>query len=267
MAYSNFADYKASIDEPQQILFTGNSSSATVTARLHDFWAGNMPVAGAQPSTAAATTSASTGAVPFTNGGANRLTLNSAFIGGNPGVFILCDRLSHQGGLSGTVTTAQTTNLPTAALTRYTDGVGVMMGLTQYVTIGATGASVQASYTNSSGTSGRTTPLCTFGGSGFREAGRLILLPLASGDVGVRAVASVTVSATTGTAGNFGVTLFKPLAMFNVAFPLPNDTSDITTRNFYGGLPEIPDNACLFWLALCYTAVTQASCVLNLTEV
>lgn len=127
------------------------------------------------------------------------------------GEVILYDRLCHHGGLSGTVTTAQTTNLPTAALTRRTTGAGVEAWLEVYNAVGSTGTTVSASYTDDAGTSGNATPLTTFGGTGFREAQRVLPLPLAAGDRGARAVASVTVTATTATAGNFGVTLAYPL--------------------------------------------------------
>lgn len=130
---------------------------------------------------------------------------------------LLCDRLSHQGGLSGTTTTAQTTNLPTAALTRYTTGEGVFIGIEIYSSVGTTGTTITASYTNQAGTSGRTTREAVFGGTGYTNAGRVLILSLQDGDTGVQSVESVTIAASTGTAGNFGVTLFKPLAVFGTS--------------------------------------------------
>ena len=124
---------------------------------------------------------------------------------------ILADRVSHQGGLSGIVTTAQTTNLPTGALTRFTSGVGVCIALEIYTAIGATATTVTVSYTNQAGTAGRTSQASVFGGSLSNAVARFVILPLQDGDTGVRSVESVTVLATTGTAGAFGVTLFKPL--------------------------------------------------------
>jgi hypothetical protein len=114
--------------------------------------------------------------------------------------------------LSGTVTTAQTTNLPTAALTRYTSGVGVMASLEITTAVGTTATTATVSYTNSAGVAGRTSPAVTFGGTNDRQASQVQLVPLQAGDVGVRSVESVTLAASTGTAGAFGVTLFRPLA-------------------------------------------------------
>jgi hypothetical protein len=163
---------------------------------------------------------------------------------------LVCDRLSHQGGLSGTAAGAQTTNLPTAALTRYTSGVGVFAALEIYSTVGTTATTVTASYTNESGSSGRTSPAMAFGGTNEREVGRIVVLPLQSGDVGVRSVESVTLAGTTGSVGNFGVTLFRPLAFMPAA--------NIGGWNYlYDGvlaagvsIPQVVSDACLFTLTV-----------------
>lgn len=160
-----------------------------------------------------------------------------------PGRFWIVDRLSHQGGLSGTVTTAQTTNLPTAALTRYTTGEGVCLGAEIYTTIGTTGTTITVSYTNQAGTSGRTTVATAFGATNYREGNRILPLPLQAGDTGVRAVASATVLATTGTAGNFGITLFKPLLSFSVFQPGPFVWDAVEDGGGYA--PEVLADACL----------------------
>ena len=55
-------------------------------------------------------------------------------------------------------------------------------------------------------------------------------VPLQSGDKGVRSVQSVTLSSTTGTAGNFGITLMKRIA-----------TIPLTTAN----VPNVQDFASL----------------------
>jgi hypothetical protein len=40
------------------------------------------------------------------------------------------------------------------------------------------------------------------------------IMPLQAGDRGVKSVESLTLSASTGTAGNFGLTLFRPIMTF-----------------------------------------------------
>lgn len=162
------------------------------------------------------------------------------------GGLILIDLLNVSGGLNGTLTTAQTTNLPTAALTRYTSGEGVMAGIVIYTAIGSTATTVTISYTNQAGTPGRTSTATAIGATNFREAGILIPIPLQAGDTGVRSIESLTLAASTATVGNFGVCLFKPLAMISLesatgAMPLDN----ISTGCIIGAYPEINPNACL----------------------
>lgn len=124
----------------------------------------------------------------------------------------LYDRLSHQGGLDHTVTTEQTTNLPTAALTRHTDGVGVIPFVTRYTAPSSPVAvTLTLRYTNQAGVSGRVsqdTPWLT------SPAHYMQMVTLQDGDTGVRSIEGVTLSAAAGsTAGNFGVGLMMPLAM------------------------------------------------------
>ena len=247
MPISNFSTYNNYIKneiESQYYIISGN---AAAVGKSSNTWALGLPVPATPPTTAIAPSLTSNTAFPLPAvSGTRRLKLVGANITSyfTNGYFLLVDILSHQGGLSGTVTTAQTTNLPTAALTRYTNGVGVMIGLTIYTQIGATTTKVSASYTNQAGTSGRTTPLTTIGNTGYREATRMIMLPLQYGDTGVRAVASVTLSATTGTAGAFGVTLFKPLGVFAVDEVGRSNDCDFVTGRMPCGIPDVT-GACL----------------------
>jgi hypothetical protein len=157
----------------------------------------------------------------------------------------------HSGGLSATVTTAQTVG---GAITRNTNGAGNQIWVEIYTIIGATATTITASYTNQSGASGQITEPTTFGGTGSRDAQRMIQLPLASGDTGVQSVQSVTVLATTGTAGNFGVNILRPITVVPVGF-----TGTGSVRDLISGLPgiiEIDTAACLSlgWLSNTTTA-------------
>jgi hypothetical protein len=100
---------------------------------------------------------------------------------------------------------------------------------------------VTVSYTNQAGVSGRTTAVQAIGGSGNSSTGRMIFLPLQAGDTGVRSVESVTLIATTGTAGNFGVALFKILGAVCVDNAQGISWNDIITGGFIGGIPELSD--------------------------
>jgi hypothetical protein len=180
---------------------------------------------------------------------------NTSGIAGAMAVAI--DLLNVSGGLNGTVTTEQTTNLPTAALTRHTSGDGVFIGIIIYTIVGTTATTISVRYTNQAGTSNRVSTVTSFGGTGFREVGRLIQIPLEAGDTGARSVEGVTLTATTGTAGNFGVCLFKPLMGFSLdstTGTIPIDA--VSSGGMIGSMAEFDDDACLTFFK--FTPVTQA---------
>jgi hypothetical protein len=259
-AITDWAAYQALYRNPIFPIPLTKGPVTTIAGRPYDLFTA-AAVAGTAPTTAAVPTNATTGALPIQNGDTGQLWVPGARLSSNvSGTFILCDRLSHSGGLSGTGTgVAQTTNLPTAALTRYTSGVGVMAMITVYTQIGTTAQTVTASYTDQDGNTGQTTAAVAIGATGFREANRAIFLPLAAGDSGVRAVASITITGATGTgtAGNLGVTLFKPLLGFVIERPGGQYTYSLVDNGMAGGMPEIVDNSCLFWIAIPGTTSTS----------
>jgi hypothetical protein len=163
---------------------------------------------------------------------------------------VAIDLLNVSGGLDGTITTEQTTNLPTAALTRHTGGDGVFIGIVIYTIVGTTATTISVRYTNQAGTPNRVSTVTSFGGTGFREIGRLIQIPLQAGDTGVRSVEGVTLTATTGTIGNFGVCLFKPLTTFSLESTtgtMPLDA--VSSGGMIGSMAEFDDDACLTFMA------------------
>jgi hypothetical protein len=270
-ALADFADYKQRLTGPRQFVpFMKNQSMTSIAGRMYDpaISIGGLPLLSA-PTTAVVPTSASSGALSFANASSETAYCLGATLSATmSGTFILCDRLSHQGGLSGTSTSSQTTNLPTAALTRYTDGVGVMAGLSIYSQVGASNTTVSVSYTNEAGTAGQTSPSITFGGTGNREGQRFLQIPLVAGDTGVKSVESVTLAATTSSAGNFGVVLYKPLMSFHIERPGAQVEFNLLDGGMCGGMPEIVDDACLFFLVIPNTtAVAAMAGVLNLTAV
>jgi hypothetical protein len=163
------------------------------------------------------------------------------------GTFMLYDRLSHNGGLSGTVTGTQTTNLPTAALTRYTDGVGVYIAIEFFAAVGTATSAITANYTSSDNVSGRVTAAMPIGSTGFGAGtggiNRFMILPLADGDKGVKSVESINITASTVTAGNLGVVLFKPISMFAMV-SFGDSPYNVLTGNMVN-IPEVESTACL----------------------
>lgn len=260
MAIASWSAYVAKVAAPFRHTRDFKNTITTVASRHYSLWRAG-PDTGAIPTTPEVPTKDTVGAMPLSDSdGVQRL---ARYSGSNSvGAYVLlCDRLSHQGGLSGTDATTQTTNLPTAALTRYTDGIGVMAALEIYTTVGTTGTTATVAYTSATQSpSDMVSPATPFGATGFNVAGRFIILPLAEGDVGLRSVESVTLAGTTGTTGNFGVTLFKPLA----AFPAPGFGSQQFLQDSIiggaGNMPQIINGACLFYVVV---SSTTASGVIN----
>lgn len=207
------------------------------------------PNAAATPSTAIVCDRTTVGAMGQRNAsGSGTNYLAQTHIGcTSSGVWILADRLCQQGGLDTTSSSPQTVNLPTPTLTRYTDGVGVMMGLELHGTNGATQTTINVDYTNQDGTSGQTSASILFGGTGYRESARFLPIGLASGDYGVRSIESYTQAGTAGGAGACGLVLYRPLLYLPI--DMANNMS-LTFDSFLhlGMLPKIEDDACLWWL-------------------
>lgn len=226
---------------PQTVFFhkvsrvAGAAATAPIAGRWASLWTyDGHPAGGSAPGAVAAPTNSTTGALPFTSpGGGRESWLTQTWATGLvAGTLVLYDRLLHISGLSGTTTTAQTVG---GTLTRSTGGLGNIAWIEVYTIIGTTGTTVTMEYTNQAGTSSRVSTATTIGGTGFREVTRAIMLPLQAGDTGIQAVANVDLLASTGTAGNLGVTVGKPLAYYAIgAAGAPG------WRDFVTGLPGIP---------------------------
>lgn len=218
MAYADFATYKAQYLNPQHYHYHRDAGSLGSRLFFSPFSHGSakqfpVPVGGTfvtAPTTATACDSSTLGAMirPLAGSG-DQVMVGSMFQSPiNDSAALLIDRLSHQGGLSGTTTSTQTTNLPTAALTRYTSGVGVYAAIEVYSALGSTNAVWTIVYTNQAGTGSRSATVIL---ADTPSLNAFIPMPLQGTDTGVKSVESVTLTPSTGAAGNFGVTLFKPL--------------------------------------------------------
>lgn len=155
------------------------------------------------------------------------------------GVIHIYDRVWSCSGFNGTLTTAQAvTGFP--SLTRPdSNGTGLAVWVECYTAIGATASNITVQYTNQAGTSGRNTVSTAMITS--MPANRMFPVPLQSGDTGVRSIQSITLSASTGTAGNFGVTLMKRIASIPVTLANVSNVQDFASL----GLPSILDNTAI----------------------
>lgn len=161
------------------------------------------------------------------------------------------DRLMHMGGLSGTVTTAQTVNLDipaNLATNNLDDRKGdanysdVQWWLEWYTATGGTAVTATVNVTYNDGTTGSLSAALT----ATRPASFMLplngLIPAAAAGKFIRSVTSVQLSATTGTAGSFGVTATRYRA--GLFIPVANARF---TADWAGlGLPEISNSSCLF---------------------
>lgn len=76
--------------------------------------------------------------------------------------------------------------------------------------------------------------------------GQMYPVPLVAGSTGVRSITSVQLSGSTGTAGNFGLTILRRLGEIVCMMAATGDTLD----PFALGLPTIDTSACLFLFGL-----------------
>lgn len=243
-------------------------ASAYTAGRWYDFSGlGGFPVANAWAGTALAWTSCNESAGNGTQifgmpHGGNVSTdtkhvLNvSALTGvatGVPGVLMLVDLQGYWPGISLNSAVAQTlTGTPTL---RYSNGAGCRLFGVVTTASGATAHNLGLSYTNQAAASGKALPVtvaCTASAiaghithSGTSANNYGPFLPLANGDTGVQNVASVTMSAASGS-GVMALCLAKPL------LTLPLTTVSVAAErdlmNQLPSLPQIKDGACLAWL-------------------
>jgi hypothetical protein len=248
-----------------RIIFDKASIANAAAGQFHSLWrATGQPGQAAIPTTAATCDNTLLGALQFTqqtSPATSYLALLEGLCANAGATFEIHDRLMHMGGLSGTVTTAQGAldlhaNIASDNLTNrigdsnYSD---VTWWLEWYTDTGATGVNVTVNVTYNDASSGSLTALAL---AATRRASFMVplngLIPAAAAGRYIRDVDSVTLSATTGTAGNFGITatryraaMYKPVA--NARF----------TQNWADlGLPEIPNESCLFGVQIAGTTST-----------
>lgn len=244
-------------------------AQALVASRWTSLWQYNATLGGSGAIPAAATNPARNVAGAFgqtdPTGGRQLWLLGVEGYSSIAANYLIYDRLAQVGGLSGTVTTAQTCNISSTRYNTAQTAVGVQIAIEIGVAVGTTATTISASYTNQDGTAGRTTKLTTFGGTGQREQQRILFLPLADGDTGVLSVQSVTVTATTGTAGDFAVLMVKPLIQVGTSYAGGCFIRDAVTNA--PALPEVLTGACLSAMLIGPgTVVPQIMMTLHMVE-
>jgi hypothetical protein len=234
------------------------SLATQVVGQYCSLWrATGVPAQGSIPAAAAYCTKALTGAIWFDNqtGPATSYLAYHTLLCGTANTNLeIHDRLAHMGGLNGTLLTAQTVGIdlstinaggpvPAARLgdANYSD---VMWFLEWYTATGATASNATVNVTYDDGTTGNLAVIA-IGGTAIAASQCRQLVPAVNGKF-IRGVNSVTLSASTGTAGSFGVTATRQRAGMSV--PIANKLEVFDWAQL--GLPEIPNDSCLAGMLL-----------------
>lgn len=159
------------------------------------------------------------------------------------GTVHIYDTLWACSGFNGTLLTAQAVTGFTGLPTRNTTGAGCEIWVYGTTAVGATASNITVQYTNSSAVAGRVTVATPMIAS--LPAFRMFQVPLQSGDVGVQSIQSVTLSASTGTAGSFGVMIVDRLCSISSPVPNVSVSADFATL----GLPAIDDTSVLSFVS------------------
>ena len=248
-----------------RIVIDKASIANAAAGQYHSLWrATGQPGQGAIPAAAANCNQSTTGCLTFNQQTAptkSYLAYLEAASSNSAMTVEVHDRLMHMGGLNGTLTTAQTVGLDFNGVTadnmaerigdaNYSD---IQWWLEWYTDTGATALTATVNVTYNDGTTGNLTGVIL---AATRRASFMQplngLIPAAAAGKFIRAVNTVALSASTGTAGNFGVTatrlrgsLFMPIA--NAKFSADWASLPINT---------IPNSACPFIAMLTSTNTT-----------
>lgn len=247
-----------------RIVIDKTSIGSVAAGNYVSLWrATGQPGQGAIPAAAANCTHLTMGAIGFTQQTAPAASYGAyleAVFSNSAMTLEIHDRLVHMGGLNGTLTTAQTVGIDLNGVTadnmvarvgdsNYSD---VQWWLEWYTATGGTAVTATVAVTYNDGTTGTLSASL----AATRPASFMLplngLIPSAAAGKFIRAVTTVTLSATTGTAGSFGVTATR--VRMSQSCPLANFKSSSDWAAL--GLPKIENSACLFPIALTSTTST-----------
>lgn len=268
-------------DNPMSIFHTQPWTKPSVGTQVAgsgtSLWrATGLPIQGAIPAAAAACSNATAGAMVLagrTGTQKRRLKKFSVFAATANQTFFLEDRLAHMGGLNGTLTTAQTVNLDLSTLGNNIaarkgadDYSEVEWFLEWYTATGATVVTPTVNVTYADDTTGNCN-VWVLGATALPAsvaASRRYQIISATGK-GIKKVNSVTLLATTGTAGSFGVTAVRELCSVCSGVAYREEEAKFDKNN----APPIEDEACLaiaMTVTVTSTGVASGTLVQDVSE-
>ncbi len=257
--------YNALANNSSRLVIDKASLTNAVAGPFHSLWrATGQPGQGAIPTAAAVCAHGLTGSFNFaqqTSPATSYVGYLDAVCANSATTLEIHDRLMHMGGLSGIVTTAQTVGVDLNGVTanNMANRLGdsnfsdVQWWLEWYRDTGATVVTATVNVTYNDGTTANLTAVSL---AATRRASFMQplngLIPAADSGKYIRDVNTVTLSATTGTAGNFGVTATRPRV--SLSCPVGN----LKFSAAWDQLPvsEVPNDACLFLLMIAGTTTT-----------
>ena len=238
-----------------------------VAGTYYSLWrATGQPGQGAIPTAAAIATKALTGAIGFANqtSPATSYLAWAAINCSSAAVTMeIHDRIAHMAGLNATLTTAQTVNLDLSAtgLNPAAERIGdsnfsdIQWWMEWYTDTGATASNATINVTYNDDTTANLTAVAV---GGTLRASRMInlngLIPAADSGKYIKDINTVTLSASTATAGNFGFTATRMRTAMPLFVANKGETFDWAAL----GLSEVPNDACLMLIQLCSSTNTGA---------
>jgi hypothetical protein len=237
-----------------RIIMDKASLASQVAGVYCSMWrATGVPAQGAIPTTAAVPTSATAGAMSFANQTSPATSYLAWLFGMSSNATTtleIHDRLAHMGGLVFNSTSGQTiTGMDLDTLAPAADRIGatnysdVQWWLEVYTAGGATASNATINVTFDDDSTGNLNTIAVGGTlAASRCYGVDALRTTAQQTKNIRGINSVTLSASTGTAGNFGFTATRPRSVLPMLVANKTEVADWAQL----GLPEIPNNSCLF---------------------
>ena len=242
----------------QSLVINKASIASQIAGGYSSLWrATGTPGQGAIPTAAAVPVMTAVGAFRFDNPVSGNTYLARLFmLSGNTATDVqIHDRLVHMGGLSGTVITAQTVNADASVTTsnlvlrrgdtNYSD---IQWWIEWYTATGATGVNATCAVTYDDASTGNIVVALA---ASIGASRMLAIQPAVAGRY-IKSIQSVTLSATTGTAGNFGITATRALGGLSLGLANAGTVGDWA----YLGLPRIHDYAALFMVMVPGTTST-----------
>jgi hypothetical protein len=249
----------AGLADSAKLRFYKPSISNAAAGQIHSLWRSNgFPTLGAVPGAAAYCNHNTVGSWPLPPAGVGKKNYIAKLSASNTviGQLLIVDRLAASGGLSGALATEQMVNIdiagPAAEGRCGVDGAGVLWGLEWYADTGATAVTATVKYTNELDVDNRTTTVAL--AATRRSSTFLPIMPNVN-DARIKSIQSVTLSATTGTAGTpngFGVTAIRRSAELPIIIAGVGGIADFAQL----ALPDLVGTECLALYLVCGATTT-----------